>query len=113
MTARLVDPFSIGTRQGVERPSHDAGRVCRCVKRHSPTPAELHAHHRHPLSMGGPVDGEMVWLCPTSHVDCHELIRRWIEHDGCPPWEVRRYFGRYVQDLARDAFRAWDLAGRP
>lgn len=63
--------------------------------------------------MGGPADGEAVWLCPTSHVDTHELIRRWIEHNGEPPWSVRRHFGPYVRDLAESAYRMWDEAGRP
>jgi hypothetical protein len=93
--------------------SHDDGRTCFCVKRHSPSPAELHRHHAWPLSMGGTENGEAVWLCPTSHVDTHELIRRWIEHNGSPPWSVRRYFGRYVQHLAERAFLSWDTGGRP
>jgi hypothetical protein len=63
--------------------------------------------------MGGPEKAELVWLCPTSHVDCHELIRRWIQYNGRPPWSVRRYFGRYVQALAERAFHSWDEAGRP
>ncbi len=96
-----------------KRTGHDAGRICKCVKRHSPSPAELHRHHAWPLSMGGPEKGEAAWLCPTSHVDCHELIRRWIQYNGQPPWEIRRYFGRYVQGLAEHAYWAWNEAGRP
>ncbi len=93
--------------------AHDAGRQCLCVSRHVPTPAELHRHHVHPLSMGGPAEGEAVWLCPTSHTDLHELIRRWIQFNGEPPWDVRRFFNRYVRDLARRGFYAWDEGGRP
>ncbi len=89
--------------------SHDAGKVCKCVKRHSPSPVELHRHHVWPLSLGGPEKGNEVWLCPTSHTDVHELIRNWQKYQGEPPWSVRRHYGKYIRGLAEKAYWKWFL----
>ncbi len=87
--------------------SHDADKVCVCVRHHSPKPAELHAHHVWPVFMGGPEKGQLVWLCPTSHTNVHELIRAWQWHNGQPPWSIRRQYSRYIRKLAEQAYWAW------
>ena len=85
--------------------SHDADGTCACVVDHSPVPVELHVHHVHPLYAGGPdTAANKVWICPTSHVAVHELLRAYERAGGLPAWETRRRFGRYVRDLAA---RAW------
>jgi hypothetical protein len=93
--------------------SHDAGRTCVCVKNHVPEPQELTGHHIHPLGMGGPdVPGNVVWLCPTSHYNVHEVLREWIRYNGEPPWgeDRRGFIGRkrfslYIRTLAYEGFR--------
>lgn len=69
---------------------HDVGASCACVVTHAPMPAELHLHHIVPLYAGGGENPENeVWLCPTSHVNVHELIRAWERAAGEPSWEER------------------------
>lgn len=85
---------------------HDAGEHCACVGNHNPNPMELHRHHVHPLGEGGPAtDDNVVWLCPTSHVNVHELLRAWIRFEGEPPWEIRKHFGPYVRNMAAEGYR--------
>jgi hypothetical protein len=114
---RGPDPFQsqqVGLPKSPERfASHDAGRVCICVKNHTPEPQELTGHHIHPLGMGGPdVPGNVVWLCPTSHYNVHEVLREWIRYKGEPPWDEdrrgfigRKRFSPYIRDLAKEGFR--------
>lgn len=55
---------------------HDAGLTCACQAQHRPHPLELNLHHVQPAAMGGPSDeANLVALCPTSHVNTHELLR--------------------------------------
>lgn len=86
---------------------HDQGQTCVCVADHRPSPQELHRHHVWPLAEGGPdTEDNLVWLCPTSHVNVHELLRPWQANEGEPPWEVRCRFGPYIRDLARRGYEA-------
>lgn len=86
--------------------SHDAAGVCECVADHRPTPAELHVHHVLPLSWGGgDTAANRVWLCPTAHVNVHELLAAYRRSYGVVPWDVRRRFSAYVRALAA---RGWD-----
>lgn len=85
---------------------HDAGQYCLCVAEHRPSPQELHRHHIWPLGMGGPdTEENVVWLCPTSHTNVHELLRAWVKYEGEPPWEIRRFFSPYIRDLAEQGYR--------
>jgi hypothetical protein len=80
---------------------------CLCVVWHRPTPTEPHRHHVLPLAKpwnGPDATSNLVWLCPTSHSNCHELLRAYLTHHGRPPAEVVKPFGRYVRKLAA---RAW------
>lgn len=78
---------------------HDAGQFCDCVTDHNPNPMELHRHHILPLAEGGDSsEGNLVWLCPTSHVNVHELLRAWKQYEGIPPWyedPATEFAGRY------------------
>lgn len=80
--------------------AHDHGRTCLCVTDHRPRPDELHAHHIWPLSKGGPdTDTALLWLCPTMHVNVHELWRMWDRWGGPPPWPVLRTYSPYCRDV--------------
>lgn len=92
--------------------AHDDGQVCVCVADHNPEPRELNRHHIWPKSAGGTDTPEnLVWLCPTTHVNVHELERLWFRYEGEPPWEERRRFGPLARDLARRAYES-TVAGR-
>lgn len=89
---------------------HDHGRVCLCVADHRPRPDELHAHHVWPLSEGGPDDGELLFLCPTQHVNVHELWRLYKRHAGPAPWPLMRTYSQYCRDVVA---RGWALSHPP
>lgn len=85
--------------------SHDAAGLCSCVATHVPRPAELHIHHVVPLSWGGPdIATNETWLCPTAHVNVHELLAAYKRANGLPAWEVRRRFSAFTRALAE---RGW------
>ena len=81
--------------------SHDTGQVCACAADHRPAPLELHAHDVYPLYLGGAEHGELVWLCPTAHVNVHELLRLMIR-DGGLSW--RHALDRYEQPVSKHAY---------
>lgn len=84
------------------RTSHDEGRVCLCVKTHSPEPEELARHRILPGEFGGTYAEENVaWLCPTAHVNLHERLRSLMATGTQAP-----YGNRYVRALA---LKAYDL----
>lgn len=86
--------------------SHDTLKVCLCVANHNPNPMELHRHHIRPLANGGTdTPDNVVWLCPTTHVNVHELMRWWFSYAGRPHWEIERYFSPFVRRLAERGWR--------
>jgi hypothetical protein len=92
--------------------AHDSGQSCTCVSDHNPEPRELNRHHIWPKGAGGPDTPEnLVWLCPTSHVNVHDLEREWVRYEGEPPWPVRRGYGPTIRELARRAYQS-TIAGR-
>ena len=79
--------------------------VCLCVKRHSPRPSILHSHHVWPLGEGGPnVRANLLWLCPTTHMNVHELWRLMDKHSGTVPTAELRRFAKYVREVVQ---RGW------
>lgn len=87
------------------------GQRCICVAEHRPQPQELHAHHVHPLSLGGPDDAaNLRFLCPTCHVTVHELLRAFLSTGRALPWgeALARWPGlnRYAHALAVEGFAA-------
>lgn len=89
--------------------SHDAGAVCGCVTEHRPVPAELNQHHILPLAWGGAdVTSNRVWICPTTHVNVHELLRAYAAVDGLPTWSVRSRFSAFTRALAAEGWRRFE-----
>jgi len=81
--------------------AHDAGQACACAADHRPAPLELHAHHVYPVYLGGAENGELVWLCPTAHVNVHELLRLMLR-DGVLTWTAATVL--YEQPVSRYAY---------
>lgn len=87
--------------------SHDAGVTCVCVADHRPNVDEHEKHHIWPLGRGGPDTPEnLVWLCPTTHMNVHTLERAWWKAKGSPSWDVRKRFNYYTRELARRAYES-------
>ena len=85
---------------------HDRDRKCVCVKNHHPEPLELHKHHIWPLAEGGPdVDGNVVWVCPTTHANIHEILRGLIKTGGTTPWRTLITLPKYPVKIARLGYR--------
>jgi 5-methylcytosine-specific restriction endonuclease McrA len=86
--------------------NHDGGQVCLCTKNHQPTPLELNAHHIWPKEYGGPsVAANLVWLCPTAHVNVHELLRYMVKVKRPLTWpETTALYDRPV------SLYAWRIA---
>lgn len=90
--------------------SHDEGQTCLCRATHSPYPLELERHHVWPLGMGGPDTTEnVVFVCPTTHTNTHELLRLFMR-DGSLTWgEIGAIYdvpvSRYAFDLAHEGYR--------
>lgn len=90
---------------------HDEDAACACVQRHSPQPRELNRHHILPKYLGGTDQPEnLVWLCPTTHVNTHELLTLMIKYGRLTAHECRTMFdGQPVGELAYTlALRAYD-----
>lgn len=96
--------------------SHDEGRVCVCISEHRPAPLELERHHIWPLGMGGPdVDWNIAWVCPTTHMNTHELMR-FLLNGKITTWfdAVELYdvpVNRYAWYLATEGIRRWRSFG--
>lgn len=81
--------------------SHDSEGACVCCSDHNPNPMELHRHHVWPKYYGGPdIPENLVWVCPTTHVNVHELLREYEKAGGRPSWEIEKRFGPYTRKLA-------------
>lgn len=86
--------------------SHDTGQHCHCVSEHVPQPQELERHHIRPKANGGSDDpSNLVWLCPTTHMNVHELMRFYFKWNGNVPWEMRRKFNKLARYLAERGYR--------
>ncbi len=92
--------------------AHDAAARCLCVAEHRPPVLEFERHHVTPLYLGGLIDGETSWLCPTTHANCHELLRLMLRLGrSLTDYELQaiqdRSVSRYAATLAREGFRRW------
>lgn len=90
--------------------SHDHGRACLCRATHAPHPLELERHHVWPLGMGGPDTADnVVWTCPTTHTNTHELLRLLMRVGPLTWGEVGAMYdvpvSRYAYDLAVEGYR--------
>lgn len=91
--------------------SHDAGQKCLCIAVHNPEPLELNHHHIWPQEYGGPtVPENLVWLCPTTHTNVHELLRLMVHAGSTLSWYQIKYgyteyadkpLSRYAYDIAK------------
>lgn len=97
----------------MELRSHDEGRTCGCCFEHRPPVLEFERHHIWPLGLGGPdQEVNVVWVCPTTHANVHELLRlmlkahRELTYRECQDAEDRTV-DRYAHTLALDGYRRW------
>lgn len=90
--------------------SHDDDARCLCVHRHSPEPRELNRHHVLPKYLGGTDEpSNLVWLCPTTHVNTHELLTLMLRYGRASAHDLRTLYDEPVGELAyRLALRAFD-----
>lgn len=93
--------------------AHDEGQRCACVSEHRPPVLEFERHHAWPLYLGGPdVPENLVWVCPTTHTNAHELLRmmlragRALTYSECQDIEDRPV-ARYAHNLALRGYEAW------
>src|SRR5215217_4242255 len=104
--------------------SHDHGAICYCSKNHQPAPLELNRYHILPLENGGPNTADnVVWNCPTTHVNVHEILRLLIKFDDWLSYDIvnRMYdqpFNRYAYEVAAEGYRRirglpWRPIARP
>ncbi len=92
--------------------AHDEGEACRCVAEHRPPVLEYERHHVLPIYLGGDPDGEKVWVCPSTHANCHELLRLMLSGGRTlTDFELQaiedRPVSRYAAVLARAGFNRW------
>lgn len=88
------------------REQHDGGRICLCMATHRPAPLELVKHRLLPGEHGGTyAEDNVVWLCPTTHVNVHELLRFFVDLGFTPSfYEVTALYeapvSRYAYQIA-------------
>lgn len=83
--------------------SHDSGKKCICAADHHPDPLELERHHIWPLGMGGSdAEENVVWVCPTTHTNIHEILREMVR--VITPLPFRWFTDRYEQPVSRYAY---------
>ncbi len=92
--------------------AHDSDASCLCVAEHRPPVLEYERHHVLPLYLGGDTSGETAWVCPTTHANCHELLRLMLRLGRTlTDYELQaiqdRPVSRYAAKLAREGFRRW------
>lgn len=93
--------------------AHDTDQHCHCVSEHKPTPLELTAHHIWPMGMGGPDKPDnIVWVCPSTHYNIHELLRTMVKQNAHLPFSyfTDRYdvpVSRYAYKVALDGYNRW------
>lgn len=94
------------------RTTHDENAICLCVAEHRPPILEFERHHVLPLYLGGNDDGEIIWVCPTTHANCHELMRIMLRLGRVlTDYDLQviedRPVSRYAASLAREGFTRW------
>lgn len=95
--------------------SHDAAAECLCCVDHRPPVLEYNEHHILPTYLGGAdVPENLVWLCPTTHANTHELLRHMMRSGAMSYRQAQnlqpRPVSRYAFDLALEGFRRWEAS---
>lgn len=80
--------------------SHDTDKLCPCTPDHRPPYLETEEHHILPIYLGGPKDGELVNLCPTTHTNVHEIIRLFLKYGKISYRVVQKMQDRPVSKYA-------------
>ena len=97
--------------------SHDYGAKCLCSKIHQPAPLELARHHLLPQEHGGPdTKNNLIWLCPTTHVNVHEILRKLLLSDELMSYHEVNLFhstplSRYAYAVATEGWSR--IQGKP
>lgn len=66
---------------------------CMVHKRHSPETHINHRHHVWPLGEGGPnIEDNIIVVCPTGHVNIHDLLQEHKLHMGKTPYSIVRQY---------------------
>lgn len=92
--------------------SHDARAVCICQKNHYPSPLELEHHHIWPKGLGGTDDpSNLVWICPTTHTNAHEILRLFMRNGLMSFYELGELYdtpvSKYAYQLAKEGYIRW------
>jgi hypothetical protein len=91
-------------------------RRCVCVTQHRPEPVILHSHHVWPLGEGGPdIQANLLWVCPSTHSNIHELWRLLVKagKSGVPlPWREHRLYSEYVRGVVARGYAQAKEAGQ-
>ena len=91
--------------------NHDKGAHCLCVAEHRPAVLEHEHHHIWPREYGGPnIPANLVWICPTTHTNTHEILRELIRRNGALTWAEALTLwevplSRYAYALAVEGYR--------
>jgi hypothetical protein len=65
--------------------------ICNCSGKHVPKPMKL---------VEIDINGETLWLCPTTFTNLQEYLTRWRQDDRVPSGSFRKHYSAYVQELA-------------
>lgn len=70
---------------------------CKCCTKHVPLPM---------TTTMLVVDGESVWLCPTTLENVWKFYEDWHNRGDRPPGSVRKHYSDYVQKIAEALVKA-------
>lgn len=92
--------------------SHNEGRRCLCQATHRPAPLEFERHHIWPLGLDGPdTDDNIVWVCPTTHTNIHEILRIFMRFGLVSFYDIGAQYtvpvSKYAYQVAKEGFIRW------
>lgn len=72
---------------------------------HKPEPHVNHWHHVWPLGEGGPdIPDNKVVICPTGHMNVHDLLQHFKIMMGRVPYSVQKHYTVEERKLAKLGF---------
>lgn len=99
-------PEHLYTDHASPDPSHRTDAVCECTRRHSPPVLEGNWHHVRPRGMGGGnIPENVIFICPTTHTNAHEILRELVRANA--PLPRRRAWPQYAYNVALTGFTRW------
>lgn len=79
---------------------------CLLHRKHMPESHINHRHHVYPLGEGGPdIEDNIVVVCPTGHVNVHDLLLHYKMYQGNPPYIIVRRYALKEREIAQ---LGWD-----